>query len=75
MNCPAVLELCEVDPARFDEIDVARCVAKLGGTMWDRELHFPDATRLAAAFDVLAERFGARYFRRHGSTVPTSARI
>jgi len=57
-----VLELTDMDPSRFDELDVARCVAKLGGTMRGKEAVFPDCRRLAAAFDVLSERFGARYF-------------
>jgi hypothetical protein len=59
---PGVLELVEIEPSRFDELDVAHCVAKLGGSMRGNQAIFPDSSRLAAAFDVLSERFGSRYF-------------
>jgi hypothetical protein len=60
--CPGVLELIETEPSRFDELDVARCVAKLGGSMSGKRAIFPDTVQLAAAFDVLSDRFGARFF-------------
>ncbi len=59
-----MIELVEVEPSRFDEIDVARCVARMGGSMRGRQIFFPNRTRLAAAFDELAARFGAGYFDR-----------
>ncbi len=59
-----VLELIELDLSRFDELDVARCVAALGGSMRGRLAIFSDSVQLAAALDVLAERFGTRFFKR-----------
>ena len=60
---PGTLQLVETDPSRFDELDVARLVAKLGGTMRGRQVAFPDSAQLSAALDVLSERFGSRFFR------------
>ncbi|WP_182867516.1 hypothetical protein [Stieleria mannarensis] len=59
---PAVLELVGIDPSRFDELDVARCVARLGGSMIGRQIVFSDASRLDAALDELFARFGAQAF-------------
>lgn len=59
---PGSIDLIATDLSRFDELDVARCVAKLGGSMRGKHAVFENASRLAAAMDVLSERFGARYF-------------
>ena len=59
---PGSIELIDTDVSRFDELDVARCVAKLGGSMRGRHAVFTNPSRLVAAMDVLSERYGARYF-------------
>ncbi|QEF97537.1 hypothetical protein Mal15_15770 [Stieleria maiorica] len=59
---PAVLELVGIDPSRFDELDVARCVARLGGSMIGRQIVFSDTSQLDAALDELFARFGAQAF-------------
>lgn len=64
---PGVLELVQTDPSRFDDLDVARCVAKLGGTMRGNHAVFPDSHLLAAAMDVLSDQFGSRFFVRKES--------
>lgn len=65
-TCSESLELVGTDPSRFDELDVARCIAKLGGTLQGKRAVFRNPSRLAAAVDVLSERFGSRYFVRRG---------
>lgn len=64
MNCEKVpaVQLVDVEPARFDEIDVARCVNSLGGSMHGMVARFPDTSRFQAAYEVLCERFGSRFF-------------
>jgi hypothetical protein len=61
-RCTQTLELINMDPSRFDELDVARCVAKLGGSMQGNRIAFPEASQLAAAYDVLTDRFGSGSF-------------
>jgi hypothetical protein len=56
------LELVGTDTSRFDELDVARHVSRLGGSMFGRTAHFPDRRSLVAAWDELCDRFGAGYF-------------
>ncbi len=55
------IELVCVNPGRFDEIDVAMYVAKLGGSMNGRTATFP-AERLDDAWRRLSKRFGESYF-------------
>ena len=57
------IQLVSTDASRFDELDVARCVAQLGGTMNGRHIRFKDYRSQMAAIEVLCERFGARFFR------------
>ena len=64
MSRASVLDLVDIDPSRFVELDVARCAARLGGSMIGRQIVFPDESRLVAALDVLFDRFGGRYFVR-----------
>lgn len=70
ISSPGILELIDVDPSRFDELDVARLVAQLGGSMFGNQIVFADSSRLSAAIDVLFERFGARYFSRADDSAP-----
>ncbi|QDV43729.1 hypothetical protein Enr13x_35870 [Stieleria neptunia] len=59
---PGILELVGIDPSRYDELDVARCVARLGGSMIGRQIVFRDPSRREAAIDVLFQKFGAHAF-------------
>nr|WP_143547784.1 hypothetical protein [Rhodopirellula sp. SM50] len=59
---PGILELVGIDPSRYDELDVARCVAQLGGSMIGRQIVFSDTSRRDAAIEALFQKFGADAF-------------